>query len=91
MTSEKFIYEVTAVTKFSETYCDDKHADAIKTDGAALHDYKEDKGLVQTRFHLCADCERMLRYAYARIRVCPHAENRAVTTARIRATSAKCG
>ena len=68
------ICEVPAGTKFIQTYCVDKRADAIKTDGAALHDYKEDKGLVQTRFHLCEDCGRMRRYAYARLRACPHAE-----------------
>ena len=65
MTSEKFIYEVTTVTKFIQIYCDGKHADAPKKDGAVLHNYKDDKGLVRTQFHLCADCERMLRYASA--------------------------
>ena len=74
MTSEKFIYEVTTVTKFIQIYCDDKHTDAPKKDGAVLHNYKDDKGLVQTQFHLCADCERMLRYAYARLGACPHTE-----------------
>ena len=48
MTSEKFIYEVNTVTKFIQIYCDGKHADAPKKDGAVLHDYKDDKGLVQT-------------------------------------------
>ena len=75
MTSEKFIYEVNTVTKFIQIYCDGKHADAPKRDGAVLHDYKYDKGLVQTHNH-----------APARI-----SKNRAVTTAHIRATSAKCG
>ena len=74
MTSEKFIYEVNTVTKFIQIYCDGKHTDAPKKDGAVLHDYKDDKGLVQTQFHLCSDCERMLRYAYARLGACPHIE-----------------
>ncbi|MGG7073077.1 nitrous oxide-stimulated promoter family protein [Campylobacter sp. 9BO] len=72
MTTEKFIYEVTTVTKFIQIYCNDKHKDIPKRESSATLDFKSEKAVVKAEFCLCAECEQMARYAYARLQACPH-------------------
>ncbi|KEA46634.1 nitrous oxide-stimulated promoter family protein [Campylobacter mucosalis] len=72
MTTEKFISEITTVTKFIQIYCDDKHKDEPKSNGCVVLDFKDEKAVVKAEFSLCAECEQMARYAYARLQACPH-------------------
>ena len=74
MTEEKFNYEITTVTKFIQIYCDDKHKDEPKRDGAQTLSYNGVQNVVSTQYRLCDECEQMLRYAYARLTACPHKE-----------------
>ncbi|MBR8462029.1 nitrous oxide-stimulated promoter family protein [Campylobacter sp. faydin G-24] len=72
MTTEKFIYEVTTVTKFIQIYCTDKHKDEPKHKCCENLNYDTVPNVTKTEFELCHECEQMLRYAYARLQACPH-------------------
>lgn len=72
MTTEKFIDEVSVVTKFIQIYCDDKHKDAQKNKSAISLDYNGVNGVIKLKFELCDECEKMARYAYKRLQACPH-------------------
>lgn len=72
MTKDKFIYEVTTVTKFIQIYCDDKHCCEAKTKRELALDYKDEAGVVNVEFNLCKECEEMILYAYERLKSCPH-------------------
>lgn len=74
MTTEKFIYEVTTVTKFIQIYCTDKHADAPKNRRSVTLSYNGESDVVTAEFELCRECEQMACYAYARLQACPHTE-----------------
>lgn len=74
MTKEKFIYEITTVTKFIQIYCDDKHTDEPKFKSTQTLEYKGEKDVVTTEFCLCKECNEMILYAYERLKECPHIE-----------------
>lgn len=72
MTREKFINEVTTLTKFIQTFCDDKHGDLSRQESEILLDFKGENGVTSAKFCLCDECKTTLFYALARLSECPH-------------------
>ena len=69
MTVEKFEEQITTVARFIQIYCDDKH-DSDRLSGTLTTEYHGAK--FEINYHLCPECEHLLRYADARLRACPH-------------------
>lgn len=74
MTKQKFISEVTTVTKFIQIYCDDKHKDELKEERLVALDFKDERDIIKLKFNLCKDCSQIAIYAYKKLQKCPHEE-----------------
>jgi len=71
MTKEKFIYDSETLIKFIHFYCDNKHKNDEKKDGAINLNYNYKNLNQELHYHLCKECEHTLLYSYEKLQECP--------------------
>ncbi len=74
MSDEKFIHDAQTVLKFIQIYCNDKHKDAVKTDGLEKLTYQNRALHVEVKFNLCEECKKTFDISYRNLQECPHSE-----------------
>lgn len=73
MTQEKFLSDTNTVLDFIQTFCNDKHKEAIKNQ-ESLELFFHDKKVGDVEYKLCLTCKETFLYSYERLQNCPHDE-----------------